>query len=46
MIEAGTPLAKEKLAALGIPPYDIVRVVATSSKEVFLLAGDRDAMTS
>lgn len=40
-IDAGTPLAKEKLSALGIPPYDIVRVADNQQEHVFLLAGDR-----
>jgi molybdopterin-synthase adenylyltransferase len=40
-IDASTPLAKERLAALGIPPYDIVRVADDQSEQVFLLAGDR-----
>jgi adenylyltransferase/sulfurtransferase len=40
-IDAGTPLAKEKLSSLGIPPYDIVRVGDDQQEQVFLLAGDR-----
>jgi len=40
-IDAGTPLAAEKLSALGIPPYDIVRVGDDQKEAVFLLAGDR-----
>ena len=43
-IDAGTPLAKEKLHALGIPPYDIVRVADDQNEQVFLLAGDRTAV--
>jgi hypothetical protein len=42
-IDAGTPLAKEKLSTLGIPPYDIVRVADATSEQVFLLAGDRQS---
>jgi molybdopterin/thiamine biosynthesis adenylyltransferase len=41
-IDAGTPLAKEKLSTLGIPPYDIVRVASDLEEKVFLLAGDRE----
>lgn len=40
-IDAGTPLAAEKLAALGIPPYDIIRAADDQQEHVFLLAGDR-----
>src|SRR5262249_28624106 len=40
-IEAGSALAKEKLAALGVPPYDIVRVADEETELVFLLARDR-----
>ena len=43
-IDAGTPLAKEKLSALGIPPYDIVRVATIRRRQVFLLAGDRESI--
>jgi molybdopterin-synthase adenylyltransferase len=41
-IDAGTPLAKETLSSLGIPPYDIVRVGDDQKEAVFLLAGDRE----
>ena len=41
-IDAGTPLAKETLASLGIPPYDIVRVADDQGEEMFLLVGDRE----
>jgi molybdopterin/thiamine biosynthesis adenylyltransferase len=34
-------LAGEKLADLGIPPYDIVRVSSARGEQVYLLAGDR-----
>ena len=40
-IEAGTPLAKESLATLGVPTYDIVRVANGQEEHVFLLAEDR-----
>ena len=43
-IDSGTPLAGETLAALGIPPYDIVRVGDGEGEQVFLLAGDRSKM--
>ena len=42
-IDAGTPLAAEKLSALGIPPYDIVRVGDDQKEAVFVLGGDREA---
>ena len=35
-------LAAEKLATLGIPPYDIVRVASETSEQFFQLSGDRD----
>jgi hypothetical protein len=41
-IDAGTSLANEKLASLGVPPYDIVRVADDQGEEMFLLAGDRN----
>jgi len=41
-IAADSPLAREKLSSLGVPPYDIVRVAAGQREEVFLLAGDRN----
>lgn len=41
-ITAGTPLVKEKLSSLGVPPYDIVRVADKEREEMFLLAGDRE----
>jgi adenylyltransferase/sulfurtransferase len=44
-IDAGEPLAAEKLAALGIPLYDIVRVADDQQEHVFLLAGDRKQVT-
>ncbi|WP_425617198.1 ThiF family adenylyltransferase [Anatilimnocola sp. NA78] len=37
------PLAAEKLAALGIPAYDMVRVTAGGEYQTFLLAADRAA---
>jgi adenylyltransferase/sulfurtransferase len=40
-IDAGTPLARETLAALGVPAFDIVRVADDQEEQVFLLAGDR-----
>lgn len=45
-IDAGTPLAKEKLSALGIPPYDIVPVADAASEQVFLLVGDQELVMS
>jgi hypothetical protein len=35
-------LAAEKLAALGVPPYDIVLVEGERESCACLLAGDRD----
>jgi molybdopterin/thiamine biosynthesis adenylyltransferase len=46
IIESESSLANETLAALGIPPYDLVRVVDGEREEVFLLAGDRQAVTA
>jgi adenylyltransferase/sulfurtransferase len=45
-IDAGTPLAQEKLRALGIPPLDIVRVADDQSEQVFILQGDRTSVLS
>ena len=39
-IFAGSDLARERLLDLGIPPYDIVRVVSESAEQLVLLAGD------
>jgi adenylyltransferase/sulfurtransferase len=39
-----SPLAKEKLASLGIPPFDIVRLADDKGEKVFLLAKDRDCV--
>ncbi len=41
-VDAGGTLGTEKLSALGIPPYDIVRVGDDQKEAVFLLAGDRE----
>jgi len=40
-VEPNGDLAGERLASLGIPPYDIVRVVSHTAEGTFLLAGDR-----
>lgn len=40
-VEPSGVLAGERLASLGIPPYDIVRVASCDTEGVFLLAGDR-----
>lgn len=40
-VEPSDPLAGERLASLGIPPYDMVRVASRNGEGVFLLAGDR-----
>ncbi len=42
-VEQDTPLAEEKLADLGVPPYDIVRVGGETTEGVFLLARDRES---
>jgi adenylyltransferase/sulfurtransferase len=39
-VKANSELANESLTSLGIPPYDIVRVVSRETEGVFLLAGD------
>lgn len=41
-IEEDSPLADRLLADLGIPPYDILRVVGGGKTGFFLLADDRD----
>jgi hypothetical protein len=40
----GTPLAEEKLADLGVPRYDIVRVTSDTQEGIFLLAADRETV--
>jgi len=45
-IEANSDLARRKLCALGIPPYDIVRVASNDKEQPFVLGGDRDAVMS
>jgi hypothetical protein len=44
-VQEDTPLAEEKLIDLGVPCYDIVRVTSDSDEGVFLLVGDRSAVT-
>ncbi len=39
-VEAGTPKASRTLAALGVPPYDVVRLTAPGEDRFALLAGD------
>ncbi|MBW3597932.1 MAG: ThiF family adenylyltransferase [Planctomycetes bacterium] len=41
-IDEDSPLAERKLAELGVPPYDIVRVTTDQEEQVVLLAGDRE----
>ena len=43
-IRADQPLAKESLARLGIPAYDIVRLQNETGEQVYLLAGDRESV--
>jgi adenylyltransferase/sulfurtransferase len=40
-VAAESELAGERLATLGVPPYDIVRVAGKSQEHAFLLAADR-----
>ncbi len=40
-VEAGQELAQARLSELGIPPYDMVRVVSGESEHVVLLGADR-----
>jgi adenylyltransferase/sulfurtransferase len=42
-IEEDSPLTARTLAAVGIPPYDIVRVDGETESAFFLLAADREA---
>lgn len=42
-VSAESPLATKKLVDLGIPPYDIVRVVSDSAEQFVLLANDAPA---
>jgi hypothetical protein len=44
VIPADHPLVGEKLCALGIAPYDIVRIDTGETQITALLAGDRDAV--
>jgi adenylyltransferase/sulfurtransferase len=44
-VEADSVLANESLTSLGIPAYDIVRVISRETESVFLLAGDRQEST-
>lgn len=41
VVDANSELAGERLAALGIPPYEIVRVASRAAEGFFLLGGDR-----
>ncbi|MCU0980104.1 MAG: hypothetical protein MUF25_13200, partial [Pirellulaceae bacterium] len=45
-VESNSELASEPLASLGIPAYDVVRVVSRETEGVFLLAGDRKESSS
>jgi adenylyltransferase/sulfurtransferase len=40
-VEEDSPLAARPLAALGVPPYDVVRVDGDEQSGFFLLAADR-----
>ena len=41
-ISSASPLVGRSLADLGVPPYDVVRVVGEAGTGFFLLAADRD----
>ena len=45
VIGADSDLVGEKLASLGVPSYDIVRVTSSDQEQVFLLDGDRSRVT-
>ncbi len=40
-IDSESALAKESLAALGVAPYDIVRIETSAGEQLVLLAGDK-----
>ncbi len=44
-IEESSPMAREPLGRVGIPPYDIVRVDGPADSGFFLLGADRDSWT-
>ena len=41
-VEEGSPLADRPLSALGVPPYDVLRVDGPETSGFFLLNADRD----
>lgn len=40
-VEPGDELSEETLSALGIPPYDLIRLTCGNEQQAFLLEGDR-----
>jgi len=44
VVDEGSPLANERLSALGVPLYDIARVQTAEGEMVYLLAADRQAV--
>ena len=46
LIQEGSALAANTLAALGVPAYDMVRIRAGGVERAFLLAADREAVTA
>ncbi len=42
LVDEDSTLAHRTLAALGVPPYDIVRIDGSEASSFFLLAADRD----
>ncbi len=40
-VEAGEELAQARLTELGIPPYDMLRIVSADNEHVVLLGADR-----
>ena len=45
-VPENSPLAEELLSDLGIPAYDIVRVISASGEQVYLLNGERETESS
>ncbi len=43
-VEQNSPLAEQKMSALGVPPYDVVRVQGQRGEFTFLLADDKQAV--
>lgn len=43
-VYSASPLAQQTLATLGVPPFDIVRVVSAAGEQFVLLDGDAEAL--